>query len=192
VRDDEVIQTHYRRLGPNYNALLQYSPDFVRTLTSKMIEELRLHEDDRFVDLGCGTGMYTVDLLQQVPLRQPAIGVDPFAEMLAHIPDDAHIVAVQADALEFSARAGSYDKVLIKEAVHHIDQRKQLFRNLHERLAPGGELLVAEARQHRHVAVADHVEVALLRQRVGEVEAVPFDGEASGVEHPHDQAGRLA
>jgi trans-aconitate methyltransferase len=32
--------------------------------------------------------------------------------------------------------------VLIKEAVHHIDQRKQLFRNLHERLAPGGVLLL--------------------------------------------------
>jgi trans-aconitate methyltransferase len=140
--DEAVIREHYRRLGPNYNALLRYSPDFVPTLTAKMVDELRLHPDDQLVDLGCGTGMYAADILRRVPLRKSVIGVEPFAEMLAHIPDDVDILPVQADALEFSERPGTYDKVLIKETIHHVADRPRLFANLHERLTAGGIVLL--------------------------------------------------
>lgn len=142
MSDSQVIDKHYRRLGPSYSALLTYSPDFVRTLTTKMVDKLRLAPDDVLVDLGCGTGIYSMDLLQQVPLRRPIIGVDPFPEMLAGIPADAHIDQVCDDALSFSRRSDTYDKVLIKETIHHVDERDELFTNLHERLSPGGVLLL--------------------------------------------------
>lgn len=142
MSDEGVISQHYRRLGPSYNDFLHYSTDFVRRLTSLMVEKLSLQEDDVLVDLGCGTGMYSVDLLEQVPLRHPVIGVDPFEEMLAHIPEEAAITPVADDALSFSERPGSYDKILMKEAVHHVDERERLFANLYERLTPGGILLL--------------------------------------------------
>lgn len=138
----DVIQTHYQRVARSYNRFLHYSPEFVRCLTSKMIEKLRLTPEDRLVDLGCGTGMYSLDILEQVPLRRPIIGVDPFPEMLAHIPPEAPIVRLELDALEFASRPGTYDKVLVKETVHHIEDRKGLFARLRERLAPGGVLLL--------------------------------------------------
>ncbi|HEX6237201.1 MAG TPA: methyltransferase domain-containing protein [Acidimicrobiales bacterium] len=141
---DDVIAAHYQRLGPIYNALLEYSPEFVRRLTTRMIEKLRLEPDDLLVDLGTGTGLYSVDILRQVPLRQPVVGVDPSEAMLAHIPDDAHITPVVDDALSFSARPGTYDKVLIKEAIHHVDERGELFGNLYQRLRPSGVLLLVQ------------------------------------------------
>lgn len=142
MSDSHVIDKHYRRLGDSYNTFLYYSPEFVRTLTSKMREKLRLAEDDLLVDLGCGTGMYSIDLMQQVPLSQPVIGVDPFEDMLRQIPEGAAIEPVCEDALAWSAKPGRYDKILIKETVHHIPERRELFANLYERLTDGGVLLL--------------------------------------------------
>jgi ubiquinone/menaquinone biosynthesis C-methylase UbiE len=137
-----TVTEHYRRLADRYDQFLYYSPDFVRTLTRKMIEKLDLQANDRLVDLGCGTAMYSLDILKQLPLSQPVVGVDPFPEMLARIPEAAPLTPVAQDALAFSAVPGTYDKILIKEAVHHVEDRRALFANLFARLAPGGRLLL--------------------------------------------------
>lgn len=138
----DVIDEHYTRLSKDYDAFLYYSDDFVRTLTRKMVTMLRLQESDILVDLGCGTGMYSIDILAQVPLSHPVTGVDPFPQMLEQIPENAPITPVALDALAFSERPGNYDKVLMKEAVHHVEDRARLFGNLAERLPRGGVLLL--------------------------------------------------
>jgi ubiquinone/menaquinone biosynthesis C-methylase UbiE len=138
----EVLDTHYTRLAKDYDDFLYYSPDFVRTLTSKMVEKLQLNEDDTLVDLGCGTSMYSLDILKQISLKKPVIGVDPYPEMLAKIPEGAPIKRIAMDGLEFSRQPGSYTKVLIKEAIHHVAERDELFANLYQRLTPGGILLL--------------------------------------------------
>lgn len=137
-----VIETHYRRLAQKYDKFLYYSPEFVRRLTQKMVEKLKLQPSDHLVDLGCGTGMYSIDMCRQVPLEKPVLAVDPFPEMLAHIPSDAPLEPLALDALGFAEREGTYDKILMKEAVHHVEDRARLFRGLNERLAPGGRLLL--------------------------------------------------
>lgn len=139
---EATIVEHYERLANRYDEFLYYSPAFVRTLTSKMVEELDLQQGDRFVDLGCGTAMYSLDILQQVPLATPVIGVDPIRDMLDRIPDGAPVTKVALGALAFSAQPGTYDKILMKEAVHHEDDRASLFGNLLHRLRPGGRLLL--------------------------------------------------
>ena len=139
---DEVIQKHYSRLADDYDEFLYYSPEFVRTLTQKMLDKLNLQPDDTVVDLGCGTGMYSIDMLKQVTLNKPVIGVDPFEEMLAQIPDDAPITPIAEKALDFSERAGEYDKVLIKETIHHVEERPQFFSNMYERITDEGVMLL--------------------------------------------------
>lgn len=138
----EVITEHYTRLGSKYDAHLYYSDDFVRRLTSKMIEDIDLQTGDVLVDLGGGTGMYSKDILKQVELEKPVLLVDPFEEMLAHARDDERLECVCADALSFSEQPRTYDKVLMKEAVHHVDDRPRLFRNLHDRLTDDGAVLL--------------------------------------------------
>jgi len=140
--EKDVLDKHYDRLAKQYDDFLYYSPDFVRALTSKMIQELDLKETDRFVDLGCGTGMYSLDILKQVPLQHKILGVDPYQQMLDQIPEDAPIERIAEDAYEFSAKEDTYDKVLIKETVHHIENREGLFANLYQRLSSGGRLLL--------------------------------------------------
>jgi ubiquinone/menaquinone biosynthesis C-methylase UbiE len=138
----DVLDKHYKRLATNYDEFLYYSPEFVRTLTTKMIEKLRLKPADTLADIGGGTGMYSLDILRQVPLEHPVICVDPYEEMLAQIPKDAPITAVAADAVEFSERPGAYNKVLIKETIHHVERKPDLFANLHRNLPDDGVLLL--------------------------------------------------
>lgn len=138
----EVLDKHYQRLAKDYDEFLYYSPEFVRALTEKMIEKLQLVETDVLADIGCGTGMYSLDILKQVPLKQPVIGVDPYGEMLAQIPADAPVTPIAEDAMTYSARDGHYNKVLIKETIHHVDRREEFFRNLYGNLPSGGILLL--------------------------------------------------
>lgn len=138
----DVIEAHYRHLADNYDDFLVYSDEFVRTLSSKMVDKLKLQPGDRLVDLGGGTGIFAKDILKQVPLEQPVVLVDPFPEMLAYAHDHPGIECVEADALGFSEQPRRYDKVLMKEAVHHVEERARLFANLYERLSDGGILLL--------------------------------------------------
>lgn len=137
-----VLEKHYRRIADRYTDYLSYSDDFVPTLAAKMVEMLRLKEDDVLVDLGGGSGIYTAALLDEVALRDPVILVDSFAEMLDQVPEDLPVEKVHMDALAFAAEPRRYDKVLIKETVHHIDDRLLLMRRIYERLNPGGALLL--------------------------------------------------
>lgn len=137
-----VLEKHYQRIAQRYTDYLSYSDDFVPTLAAKMAEMLRLDETDVLVDLGGGTGIYTAALLDEVRLREPVVLVDYFAGMLEQVPEDLPVEKVQMDALAFAAEPRSYDKVLIKETIHHIDDRPLLMRRIHERLEPGGALLL--------------------------------------------------
>lgn len=139
---DHVLDQHYRRLAGDYDEFLHYSDDFVRTLTAKMIDHLDLGEDDRLADIGCGTGIYSLDILEQVRLKHPILGVDPYPEMLAAIPDEANIEPIATTALEFSREERAFDKVLIKEGIHHVREREEFFANVHATLPQSGRVLL--------------------------------------------------
>jgi len=138
----EIIREHYRRLGSDYDRYLHYSPEFLRTLTSRMVEMLDLREDDRLVDLGAGTGMYSLDILEQVPLRHAILAVEPFDEMIRRIPEDPRIEPLAEDAVAFAQEPREYSKVLMKEMIHHIDEKANLFSDLRGHLVGGGRILL--------------------------------------------------
>lgn len=137
-----VIDEHYKRLAKDYNHYLYYSTAFIRKLTQKMIQKLKLNPNDLFVDLGGGTGMFSLDIHKQVSLKYKSLCVDPYKEMLEQIPENRHLRPLCFDALMFSRMPFEYNKVLIKEAIHHVQERDVLFSNLYERLPKEGRLLL--------------------------------------------------
>lgn len=136
-----VIDSHYRRLAPLYERFLSYSGGFVRSLTSRMIERLALKPDDRLVDLGCGTGMYAVDILHQMPLRHPIACVEPCEEMLARLPRSEQLAPINVDAQSFCRAEVRYEKLLMKETIHHIAGKQEFLLNLYGQLTRGGVAL---------------------------------------------------
>jgi SAM-dependent methyltransferase len=189
---DKVIDKHYTRLGSSYNEFLHYSPDFVRTLTEKMVAKLGLTGEDVLADLGCGTGIYAIDLLEQVSLAHPVLGVDPFETMLREIPEEVAIEPICEDALEFSRQPGDYTKVLIKETIHHIEEREELFTNLHRNLPSGGVLLLVHVPPRIEYPLFDaalerclgwHADPA---EMVVQLEATGFEVERETLSYPHE------
>nr|VFJ60327.1 MAG: Methyltransferase domain-containing protein [Candidatus Kentron sp. DK] len=140
--DNHLINAHYQRIARDYDELYYYSSEFVRILSEKIVQKLQLAPNDVLADIGCGTGMYSLDILKQVSLEQPVICVDPCPEMLFQIPADTHITPIAEDALSFSRRRLHYNKVLIKEMIHHLDRKEEFFRNIHSNLPAGGIMLL--------------------------------------------------
>jgi len=188
----DVLDKHYRRLANNYDQFLYYSPQFVRALTSQMIEKLQLQPTDTLADIGCGTGMYSIDILKQVSLETPVIGVDPYREMLEQIPPESPVVPIVEDALSFSRREGSYNKVLVKETIHHVADIPEFFANVYRQLPAGGILLlvhVPPAVQYPlfEAALARclnwHADPSVLTKQL---KAVGFDVEHDALDYPHE------
>jgi SAM-dependent methyltransferase len=98
----------------------------------------------RVVDLGGGTGNFTAALAAAAALTHPVLCVDNSAPMLAVAAGRAGVVPREQDAVAFAAatdaQATGYDRVLLKELVHHIPEAEAgaMYAGLARQLAPGG------------------------------------------------------
>jgi trans-aconitate methyltransferase len=107
----------------------------------RVLERLSLRGDERVLDVGCGTGRLTRQVVQRVP-RGPVIGVDRSATMLAraaaHLATDrVGLVRANAAALPF---AGAFDVVFSTATFHWVLDHDALFRSIFTALRPGGRL----------------------------------------------------
>ncbi len=136
------IQEHYQKLAKQYDDFWGNSSDFIEFLSKKIIENLQLKSTDNLVDLGCGTGIFSKAIASQIKLENKIICVDPSDKMLSKIPENSSYQPLVQDAVEFANEPGKYDKILIKEMIHHIDDKERLLQGLFDRLNEQGILLI--------------------------------------------------
>ena len=141
-RQNQPIQNHYRKIAENYDDLWTYSPSFLKFIAQNIIEKLNLQFTDKLVDLGCGTGLFTKAIHNQIQLKNPIVCVDFSAKMLEQIPSNDIYKPLLMDAINFASQAEKFDKILIKEMIHHISDKPKLIANLLKRLNAGGILLL--------------------------------------------------
>lgn len=134
-------EDHYDRLGSSYDDLWKYSDYFVRSMARAVIETLDLRASDRFVDLGAGTGLFAKAITDELRFAEPILCVDPSARLVNQARRDDIEVLVQ-DANAFAASGRRFDKLLLKEVVHHLDDPAAVFRGLGESVSPNGAVLV--------------------------------------------------
>jgi len=135
-------ENHYKNIANIYDNLWSYSPEYIKFTTQKIIEHLHLTTTDTLVDIGCGTGIYSKEILKHIQLQQPITCVDPSAEMLEKIPADSRLNTIEMDGVKFSQKTENYNKIFLKEAIHYIEEKFLLFQNLWQRLTPGGIFLL--------------------------------------------------
>ena len=114
----------------------------------EVLNVLHLQRTDRVVDLGAGTGYFSVRIARLVPERK-LFSVDIEPEMLRHLRERAHhenlsvLVPILASA-ESANRPEPVDLVLVVDTYHHIDNRNAYFSKLKTSLRPNGRLAVVD------------------------------------------------
>ena len=141
----DVTRNHYDRLAATFDQNWAYSQQFVAWMTRCILRRLQISKGDLVADVGCGTGLYSRGLARRAAA---VICVEPSAAMLAQVPRDERLIQVAACAEDLAAgRVGlppdGYDAMLLKEVLHHIDDRAGVIAGLARLLKPGGRMLVA-------------------------------------------------
>ncbi|MCO5968926.1 class I SAM-dependent methyltransferase [Actinoallomurus soli] len=137
-------RAHYDRLADSYDENWAYSPEFIGWMTGCILDRLDPAPGDRVADVGCGTGLYARGLAERAGR---VVCVDPSAKMLKQLPTGDSYLPVEASAEQLASGEvplpyDRFDTVLVKEAIHHVDDRRAVLRGLADLLADGGRLLV--------------------------------------------------
>ncbi|MGB4547922.1 MAG: class I SAM-dependent methyltransferase [Syntrophales bacterium] len=149
---------HFRYVAGIYDRIIGPSDP------GRLTRILKLPVDGRILDLGGGTGRVTYPLRT---LAGAAVVTDLSMPMLDQAAVKGGLLPVRAvgEALPFPD--GTFDRVLIVDALHHFrDQRKAIQESLRV-LKPGGRLAIEEADIRRFIvrAVAFLERLILMRSR---------------------------
>jgi ubiquinone/menaquinone biosynthesis C-methylase UbiE len=142
--NEDVTREHYARLAATYDQNWAHSPEFIAWMTRCIQQRLRITGTDQVIDVGCGTGLYSRELALDAA---SVVCADPSAPMLAQLPHDGRLIAVNASAEDLASGrvrlpAGNYDAMLLKEVLHHVGDQGQVIGGLARLLKPGGRMLV--------------------------------------------------
>lgn len=134
------------------------------------------------LDLCCGEGLLSGALLRRLPTAT-VHGYDGSATMLEQARRNLHAFGERFQAVPFDLAAAEWRRlpwqahaVVSSLAIHHLDDalKQQLFRDVHDVLAPGGALVIADV-----VQPADPLGVAVAAEAWDEAvrrQALSIDG----------------
>ncbi len=111
----------------------------------RIAEAGRLAPGKRLLDLGCGTGRWTIPLTDRTGCQ--ALGVDSSPEMLERArgkPQGGGITWRLGDAEGLDIEQGSFDCALMSLMMHHLDDHIATFRGVLRVLKPGGVFLIRQ------------------------------------------------
>lgn len=114
-----------------------------------IIDLAEIDEDRKVLDVGCGTGRYTIPLAKAT--GSTIIGIDLSSEMLERARNkDPGLVdwrEGRAEALPFPD--SSFHRIIMTFSIHHMDDLERVLEEAYRVLLPGGRLLVMTT-SHNH------------------------------------------
>lgn len=106
-----------------------------------VLDLLKLQGNEYIVDLGGGTGHYSVLLS---PYCREATVVDESAAMLARIQHLGNVKVVRADIADTGLASQSFDAALLLDVIHHVDDQDKALSEAYRLVKPGGRLLLLD------------------------------------------------
>jgi len=120
----------------------------VRTKEAKaLIADVPFRADgQRWMDLGCGDGVFTLALAELLPAGSTIEAWDINGAALENIPVHHSGVGIQTRTIDFlrTDLPSGMDGILLANALHFVADQQRFLNEVGNALTPGGLLLVAE------------------------------------------------
>ncbi len=145
--------------------------------TDLLLEKLPLEPDAVVVDLGAGTGYFSLPIARRLP-RGRVLAVDLQPEMLRKVRAAAalagveNVETVQATETDPRLPAGSVDLVLVVDAYHEFSHPREVMQGVIAGLRPGGRVFLVEYRAEDPSVPIKRLHKMSETQAVRELEAV--------------------
>jgi arsenite methyltransferase len=109
-------------------------------------EALGAQPGERILDVGCGPGFYTSELLDQVEPNGSVLGVDASPQMLAvaahRCEGRGGVELRQADATALPVEDATFDRAVCVQVLEYVSEVETALRELYRALRPGGRVVV--------------------------------------------------
>ncbi|MGH7115332.1 MAG: class I SAM-dependent methyltransferase [Stellaceae bacterium] len=135
--------------GPRWVGLEGFVERRVRTVNDLLLRHSAAAAGERALEIGCGTGAFTVPLAEAVGERGQVLGADISEAMLAgarkRVADSGlkNVSLMQADAQTHRFEPGGFDLVASRFGVMFFADPAAAFANLRSAARPGGRLCFA-------------------------------------------------
>jgi ubiquinone/menaquinone biosynthesis C-methylase UbiE len=120
----------------------------VRELKRKATEALELRDGSRVLDVGCGTGVDLLPMLDAVRPTGTVTGVDVSRRAVEEVErrhaSEHAVSAVVADVHALPFEDGAFDACRADRTLQHVERPDAALAELRRVLAPGGRLVVLE------------------------------------------------
>jgi ubiquinone/menaquinone biosynthesis C-methylase UbiE len=132
-------QTKYDAIGEGYNSTRRADP----YITQRMLQLMEPQKKATYLDLGCGTGNYTLAFAAE---GVKMVGVDPSEAMLKEAKaakgSSRKTSFELGSAEQIPAEDGEYEGAFAMFTVHHWQDLAASFKELERVLAPGGRVAI--------------------------------------------------
>jgi ubiquinone/menaquinone biosynthesis C-methylase UbiE len=151
IRDEELFQELARKAWSNgYLWMLERDQREEYQQKKRVLEALDLRSGQYVVDVGAGSGYFTIPIARIIGPRGTLLATDIKQEMLDYIKRRSKIE--QLDNIELLLAKpddpmlppGKADLILMVDVYHYIKERTAFGEKLREGLAPGGRLVVID------------------------------------------------
>lgn len=133
----------YSAIASSYDAGRRLPEESIRQWVGLIIERGRLTPGSTCLDLGCGTGRFSVPLALES--GSYVVGADVCFEMLSEAlakPASDHVDWMRTDAQRLGLRSKAFQCVFMSLVLHHVDDAECVLRESRRVLLPGGVLLI--------------------------------------------------
>lgn len=101
---------------------------------------------ERIVDVGCGPGFYTAEILEEVGPEGSVVGIDGSAQMLSaaakRCAGHDNVEFLEADVGELPLEEGAFDAALCVQVLEYVDDPTAALAEMHRALRVGGRVVV--------------------------------------------------
>ncbi len=106
-------------------------------------------DGDRVLDIGCGTGLLSLRLLEAANCT--VVGIDKSAEMLACFRRkirgkslEKRVEVRNGDAARLDPHLGPFDVIASTVTLHHVKNKLPMIRSIRSHLKPGGRFVIGD------------------------------------------------